>query len=165
MSGIPLNIDWQQILLHLFNFVILFAILYFLLYKPVKNFMAKREEYYKAIDKQAQAKLDEAELIKVNYNNKLTEAEEEIRLRKEKVRLDLEKATAKKLRDAEEEAVRIMDKAKRDAQLECQKIINGAQTEISAMVATATEKLALEATASEAFDQFLEATERGSEDE
>ena len=48
--NIPLNIDWQQILLHLFNFAILFAILYFLLYKPVKDFMAKREEYYKNMD-------------------------------------------------------------------------------------------------------------------
>ena len=32
--GVPLNIDWQQILLHLFNFIILFGILYFFLYKP-----------------------------------------------------------------------------------------------------------------------------------
>lgn len=41
--NLPLNIDWQQILLHAFNFVLLFAILYFLLYKPVKDFMEKRE--------------------------------------------------------------------------------------------------------------------------
>ena len=42
--NVPLNIDWQQILLHLLNFVILFAILYFLLYDPVKKFMDKRCE-------------------------------------------------------------------------------------------------------------------------
>ena len=41
--GIPLNVDWQQILLHLFNFIILFGGLWLLLYKPVKNFMAKRD--------------------------------------------------------------------------------------------------------------------------
>ena len=45
--GIPLNVDWQQILLHLFNFIILFGGLWLLLYKPVKNFMAKREAYYR----------------------------------------------------------------------------------------------------------------------
>ena len=39
LSGIPLNIDWRQILLHLLNLVILFLILYFLLYNPVKKFM------------------------------------------------------------------------------------------------------------------------------
>lgn len=39
--NVPLNIDWQQILLHLLNFMILFGILYFFLYKPVKDFMEK----------------------------------------------------------------------------------------------------------------------------
>ena len=44
--NIPLNIDWQQILLHLLNFVILAGGLYLLLYKPVKTFMEKRQQYY-----------------------------------------------------------------------------------------------------------------------
>lgn len=52
--NIPLNIDWQQILLHLLNFVILAGGLYFLLYKPVKQFMAKREEHYRSVDAQAE---------------------------------------------------------------------------------------------------------------
>ena len=46
----PLNIDWRQILLHLFNFCILAIALYFLLYKPVKNFMAKRSARYEEED-------------------------------------------------------------------------------------------------------------------
>ena len=37
--NIPLNIDWQQILLHLLNFAILAGGLYLLLFKPVKAFM------------------------------------------------------------------------------------------------------------------------------
>ena len=37
--NVPLNINWQQILLHLFNFIILAGGLYILLYKPVKNFI------------------------------------------------------------------------------------------------------------------------------
>ena len=44
----PLNIDWQQILLHLLNFLILAVGLYFILYKPVKKFMKKREVDYAA---------------------------------------------------------------------------------------------------------------------
>ena len=35
--GIPLNIDWHQILLHLFNFLILVGGLYFLLYNPIRK--------------------------------------------------------------------------------------------------------------------------------
>lgn len=49
----PLNIDLVQILLHLLNFVILFAIMYFLLYNPIKKFTDKRIEYYKKLDEEA----------------------------------------------------------------------------------------------------------------
>ena len=55
--NIPLNIDIQQILLHLVNFAILFIILYLVLYKPVKKFMVKREEYYANMDQEAKDKL------------------------------------------------------------------------------------------------------------
>ena len=48
--NIPLNIDIQQILLHLINFAILFIILYLVLYRPVKKFLAKREQYYADMD-------------------------------------------------------------------------------------------------------------------
>ena len=58
--NIPLNIDWQQILLHFFNFSILVGGLYLLLFKPVKDFMAKREQHYQAIDDDAAAKQREA---------------------------------------------------------------------------------------------------------
>ena len=50
----PLNIDPQQILLHWMNLAILVGGLYFLLYQPVKAFLAKREEYYRDLDRQAQ---------------------------------------------------------------------------------------------------------------
>ena len=44
--NIPLNIDFLQILLHLFNFVLLAGGLTFLLYKPVNNFLEKRKEHF-----------------------------------------------------------------------------------------------------------------------
>ena len=42
----PLNIDWQQILLHLFNFVILAAGLTFLLFNPVRKFLENRRKHF-----------------------------------------------------------------------------------------------------------------------
>ena len=54
MNNIPLNIDWQQILLHFFNFSILVGGLYLLLFKPVKSFMAKREKHYADMESAAQ---------------------------------------------------------------------------------------------------------------
>ncbi len=42
----PLNIDWTQILLHVFNFLLLFGGLTLLLYRPVNAFLEKRQEKY-----------------------------------------------------------------------------------------------------------------------
>ena len=78
--NIPLNIDYQQILLHWMNLAILTGGLYFLLFKPVKQFMQKREAYYKDLDAQADAKLAEAEQIKAEYQAKLNGGAEGTRL-------------------------------------------------------------------------------------
>ena len=58
--NIPLNIDWQQIILHLLNFAILAGGLYFLLYRPVRKFMDQREEHYRQMENEAQQRLDQA---------------------------------------------------------------------------------------------------------
>ena len=62
--NVPLNINLQQILLHLFNFLLLFGGLYLLLYKPVKDFMKGREEHYSEMDSKAEAAIVEAESSK-----------------------------------------------------------------------------------------------------
>ena len=76
--NIPLNIDWQQILLHLFNFAILAGGLYILLYKPVKDFMAKRESYYQNIDNETKSRLQQAEELKNSYCGQLSVVAQEI---------------------------------------------------------------------------------------
>ena len=74
-----MNIDLQQIFLHLLNFTILLAGLYFLLYEPVKKFMNKRTAYYEDLDRQAKEKMEEARRVRRSYEERLMEAEEEIR--------------------------------------------------------------------------------------
>ena len=84
MTGVPLNVDWQQILLHLFNFTILFGALYILLYKPVKDFMAGREAHYADMDAKAEQALADAQSSKESYESKLQSFDAEIRLRKQR---------------------------------------------------------------------------------
>ena len=62
--NIPLNIDWQQILLHFFNFSILVGGLYLLLFKPVKRFMEKREKHYADMEAAAVAREKDTEAPK-----------------------------------------------------------------------------------------------------
>ncbi|MBQ0018815.1 MAG: ATP synthase F0 subunit B [Clostridiales bacterium] len=160
MTGVPLNIDWQQIMLHLLNFTILFGALWILLYKPVKDFIAKREKYYEDIDQKAQDNLKASETERDEYKARISQLDQEIRAEKEKAREDIDKVTSQRIQEARDEAEQILNDAKAEAERQKEKIITSAQKEISDMVTEATEKLALEQSASDAFDQFLDAAER-----
>ena len=100
----PLNIDWQQILLHWLNLAILTGGLYFLLYKPVKEFMTKREAHYRSLDEAASASLAAAERIKAECQNKLEEADEEIRRERAKAQQSIQQSTEDQLAQAREQA-------------------------------------------------------------
>lgn len=159
MTNLPLNINFTQILLHLFNFLILFAVLYFLLYKPVKNFMMKRDSEYREMDEKAKGNLAEAEATKKEYEQKISNLEQEVGEIREKARQDADRINAQRLQEAKEEASKIISDARKEAAREKEKIVADAQREISVMVTDAIEKLALENTTSEAYDQFLDAVE------
>jgi len=100
----PLNINWQQILLHLFNFAVLFGILYFLLYKPVKQFMDERIKYYENLDKEANENLAQAEKTKAEYDALLANADIEIENEKKIIQSEIDKQNEVKIKKAEEEA-------------------------------------------------------------
>ncbi len=160
----PLNIDWQQILLHLLNFVILFAILYFLLYKPVKDFMQKRMDYYKNLDEEAKNNLEKAQEQKQLYEDKIANIEEEINNTKKDAFKKTEEMSKEAILNAQNEAKKIISAAKEKAQKEYTKIINDAQSEIEGMVIKATQKL-VHKQDTEVFDEFLESVSRGEADE
>lgn len=158
MTGVPLNLDWQQILLHLMNFVILFAILYFLLYKPVRNFMDKRKAAYQEMDDQANQNKQEAEELKAQYEQQLASADAEI-AEKKQAAITAAEARAKGIEQkAQEEAADIISKAKRQAESERDRIVGEAGDTITEMAKEAAEK-ALFGTTSDAFDSFLNMVE------
>jgi len=159
MTGIPLNIDWQQILLHLFNFTILFGALYILLYKPVRDFMENREAHYAEMDSKAEQALADAENSKASYEKKERDFDEEIRAEKNRLSKEIETERERRLAAARGEAEKIISDARGEADREKKEIIESAQKEITEMVTDAMEKLTLEQTASDAFDQFLDAAE------
>ena len=70
-----------------------------------------------------------------------------------------------KLEEARAESSKIIAEAQERAKKEYDRIISDAQTEISDMIVNATEKLVLGESTSEAYDQFLNAAERGDSDE
>ncbi len=158
MSGVPLNLDWQQILLHLLNFVILFAILYFLLYKPVKNFMDKRRKAYEEMDEEANAAKAEAEQILTEYQEKLSGVDAEIETKKQEAIEEAQQLAKNIQAKAEQEASEILAKAKTQARSEHDRIVDDASDEITKMAKEAAAKVVFQNT-SEAYDSFLDTVE------
>ena len=163
IAAVPLNIDRQQILLHLLNFVILFAGLYLLLYKPVKAFMKKRREHYEEMEKTATEKNAAADRAKTEYEGKLASAEREIEEKRAAAKKDLDGYEQMRKKAAEEEADAILAEARKKAAEEKRHAVRSARREISALVSSATKKLVLKETAHEAYDQFLSIVEKKNE--
>lgn len=150
--GIPLNVDWQQILLHLFNFIILAGGLWLLLYKPVKDFMAKREAHYKEIDSAANEKLAAAEAEQQKYSGLIAKAQDEAAELKKKAMADADLAAKAHIADAEQEKQRIIDDAKRAAQAEKNKVLQETNAQIEELVSAAVDKLLV--SSDSAYDSF-----------
>lgn len=150
----PLNINFQQILLHLFNFALLFTILYLLLYSPVKKFMDKRTQYYAQMDQQARQNLEDSIRTREDYEQRLKRVEVESAEMRKKAGVEAQSLSDSVARQAKEEAAQIIAEARIQAQRERRRILSGAGDEISKMVTDATAKLVFADTDS-AYEDFL----------
>jgi len=165
VENMPLNIDWQQILLHLLNFVLLFFGLYFLLYAPVKDFMESRKKHYEDMDNEAKNVLEEAKKQKEIYTQKFKDFEEEMKQYKLNELKKIDDLKEETLNSAKKESEKIISKAKITAEKEYSETMKKAQKEISGLVTEAAEKFILKADDACSFDDFLDAAERGDTDE
>jgi len=154
----PLNIDLQQILLHWMNLAILVGGLYFLLYNPVKAFIAKREEYYQDLNRQAQDKLADADRLHTEYKAKLEGADEEIHQARAKAQQSLQQSVQEQLDQAQAQAQLIVTRAHADAERTREQALYDSQQDIRRLAETAAKRLALH---EDPFDQFLDLAEGG----
>ena len=139
--NIPLNIDWQQILLHLFNFTLLAGGLYFLLFKPVKDFMEKRIAHYQAMEDEAAKKIEDAKKIEAEYQERLNHVDDEVAERILKISLEAAEEANHTLDDARKQKEKILAEAKEVAEREKQKALSDAKEEMVKLVLMATKKM------------------------
>lgn len=139
--NIPLNIDWQQILLHLFNFTILTGGLYFLLYKPVKDFMEKRTAFYKTMEEEAENRLDNAKHMEEEYECRLNQIDAEIAEKKAEAVKEAEEAANAVLDDARKQKEKIIADAHGIAQNDRKKILMEAKEDVVKLALAATKKM------------------------
>ena len=140
LSGIPLNIDWRQILLHLLNLVILFLILYFLLYNPVKKFMEKRKKYYADADADSKKKLADAEAKQKAYDGLLNKADEEIAEKKRAIIADARAESERIIKSAEEQSSAVLKKASAQAEEIKKRAEEQAKEELSDVITKAAKE-------------------------
>lgn len=156
LAGMPLNIDWRQILLHVLNLVILFLILYFLLYKPVRKFMEKRRAHYEEIDNETARRSAEAEAKKEEYESLLADEKASRDAKLNAIREDAEQERLRLVAEAEKEASSIIDRAnERAAQIKID-AENRVKDEFSELIiAKAREELK---DVNSAYDAFLKSS-------
>ena len=158
--SLPLNIDLQQILLHMLNFVILVGGLYFILYAPVKKFMDQRAAGYAAMDKAAAEKMAVAEKMAADHQAQLDKLDEELRDRRAESQKIAQAAAQQQLDRAQEQADQIVAAAHKTADSIRAKAVSDSQKQLKELAMAAAEKLAL-ASSQDAFDAFLNLAEEG----
>ncbi|MBQ3210028.1 MAG: ATP synthase F0 subunit B [Oscillospiraceae bacterium] len=137
----PLNIDFLQILLHMLNFVILAGGLTFLLFKPVNRFLEQRREQFVQTEKKNLEDAEKNEQLRVQYEQKLRDADTEIAEKKKSAEKECADVSAQYIKEAREKAARIILKAENEAEERKGHILQSAQAEIGELVVSATQKL------------------------
>ena len=158
--NIPLNIDWQQILLHLLNFAILAGGLYLLLYKPVSALMAKREGWYQQQADEAEKTRQEAEALKAAAQAQTDAAAEEAKAIRTQAREDAQEDVRRVKADAQAQAEKILTDARALAESDRRKVLEETQHQVKELVSEAAEKLVLSSDGA-VLDQFLELAGKG----
>lgn len=131
------NLDWASIPLELvvniLNVIILFLILRFLVYRPVKNFMDQRTERIQAQMDEAEKAKQDAIALKDQYDQTLHTAKDQT----EQMLLDAEKHAQQRaqqiVEQAQQEAANIVSGAKEQAAKEHERMLDGIKDEVASL--------------------------------
>ena len=156
--NIPLNIDWQQILLHLFNFSILVGGLYLLLFKPVKNFMDKRAKHYQDMETAAAEREKATAEMEAAMQQRQAALDAELDEKRAAAAKEAEVYAQQQRDAAREQADKIVAAARENAENDRKKIVAEANREAVSIAEAAMEKLLAKET-SRAYDSFVNAAE------
>lgn len=153
---IILGLSVQEFLLHFFNFIILVTALFFLLYKPVRKFMAKRDADYKDAETNYVAAIKEINEAKDESERILNEAREEAVYIAEEAHALAMVQTEEILNAAKEEAKDLLTKAKDDCENIHEKEKQELYYSVSELAVDISQKLIDRDLTSEDNDKFID---------
>ena len=134
---------------------------YLLLFKPVKDFMNKREQIYQQMDAQAKQTQAQAQQLKAQAEERLTQLDQELDSKRAAAAQEADLYAQKQRQAAQQQADQIVANARTLAEQEGKKIVAQANRDAVAIVEQAMDKLVADRTA-QAYDAFLNSAEEGS---
>lgn len=148
-----LGINFQQILLHVFNFVLLLLVLNELLYKPIVKFMDDREAYYKSLDKETNENLEKSKGLLKQRELELKDIHIEANRIKEDAIKESQVQAKQEINQAKEEGKKIIEKARSQSKLEKDILIRNTKKDLREVAIEAAAKLSL--LNNDVYDDFL----------
>ena len=155
------NLDAQllfDVVINAFNIFVLFLLLSYILFEPVRNLLRNRQERIKnELDDAARDKADAAQL-KAEYENKLSEVHKEAEALLADARKKAMLNEKQIVMDAQEEAVRIRQRANAEIQLEKEKAQDEMKQQIVLVAAQMAGKVVGESVDEKKHDDLIQQT-------
>lgn len=133
-----------SIVLKFVNFGILVALLIKFVGKPLKNFLSNRHKAIKDKIEETQKALEEAEVLRTRYRDKLAKLDDEIEAFKKQAIQEAETEKKKIIDEAVKFAARIREQANITSQQERKEITRKIKEEIARLTVEQAEKLVTE---------------------
>jgi len=124
------NLHMGDIALHIANMIILFVIVRFLVYKPMRRFMLARSERITASFDEAKRAREEAEALRAAREQKIAQAEEDARAQALEITGAANESARAMTESAREESRAILEKARAEAQAEHDRAIASLRGEV-----------------------------------
>lgn len=136
-----LGIDWKLLVAQIINFLVLLAILYKFLYRPVLELMQKRTRRIE--DGLNKAKEIEEELVKTrqDYKNQISRAKKEANEILEKANVQAEKNKKEMVVKAKEEIAQVINQEKKKIAAGKEQTVKEIKAEIADLVTASVEKI------------------------
>lgn len=138
------DLDWQLVAdscLMIIAIFVLFLVMSYFLFDPARKMMNDRKERIRGELESARKDMEEAEGQKAEYESKIREIDKEAEGILSEARRKALNNEEQLIARAKEEAARILDRARAEAELEKQKLSDEIKTEIVSVAALMTEKL------------------------
>lgn len=154
-----LGISFAGLIAYIINFAILVVLLQVLLYKPVKNMLAQRQQRIADALSAAEKAEEEAAQQRAEFEEELAEARKASQEEAKKAAEATEKMRQDILKAARQEAEEIKAKAREEAEQERQQVVADLQTQTAELALSMTRKVVGSAvddkTQRKLVDQFL----------